>query len=445
MAKFFFISSEGQSAPMALELKNQGHRVRMFVEDNDKRVIYAGLVDKSTGLIPEKDDIIVVDYCGYGNSIDAWRKRGLSVVGPGHMLETLELNNYLGFPFFRSLGIKMPEIQLFPETRLAINFLKTNPGKWYWYSEDYGKNCLSSEMLIRHFSAFPTRRIALQREVKDAYRFTFGGWFDGRRFVPPFFSSVGDYECGVAWIYEQERPRLYVKVLQLLETLLIKEHHVGFVNACLLIDPKGDIYMTDAKFAFPYMKMDLLQFLSFGNFGNELQAFVGRTGINRFSYKAEYAVGIKLEGCDETGVPTDPALMLHKGQVILKDVYLNGGLPFVCGECVAVVGGSGELVWDVFDNAKRLCKQFEVIGKEYPQETCETQRIAVRDLLELYMFDGPYIKAVESKLPDIPVDLSSPSPPSSGGGTAAGGPTPSGSNITTLIHIPPDHGGAPEF
>ena len=86
MAKFLFVSKEGAIPDLAFTVRNEGHNVRMTIEDPHEQEVGSGFVNKIPwdqwrDLAAEWADVIVFDYDGYGEDADKLRIVGRSVVG----------------------------------------------------------------------------------------------------------------------------------------------------------------------------------------------------------------------------------------------------------------------------------------------------------------------------------------------------------------------------
>lgn len=95
MAKFLFVSKEGAIPDLAFTVRNEGHKVRMTIEDPGERDVGNGFVDKIPwsqwrDLAADWADVIVFDYDGYGKYADKLRAAGRSVIGGTPYTDRLE-------------------------------------------------------------------------------------------------------------------------------------------------------------------------------------------------------------------------------------------------------------------------------------------------------------------------------------------------------------------
>lgn len=113
MAKFLFVSKEGAIPDLAFTVRNEGHNVRMTIEDPHEQEVGNGFVNKIPwdqwrDLAAEWADVIVFDYDGYGEDADKLRMEGRFVVGGTPYTDRLESDREYGQGQLHEVGFGHP-------------------------------------------------------------------------------------------------------------------------------------------------------------------------------------------------------------------------------------------------------------------------------------------------------------------------------------------------
>lgn len=130
-----FISKDLAGGDLAYRLKNEGHSVRLYIEDKNQKQNLKGMVEKTNDWKKElswvgKNGLIVFDSIGYGKIQDDLRKEGYSVVGGNQKSDQIEHNRQYGQKILSVCGIEPVSSVNFSSAKEAVKFLKKNKGKW---------------------------------------------------------------------------------------------------------------------------------------------------------------------------------------------------------------------------------------------------------------------------------------------------------------------------
>ena len=106
-----FISKDLAGGDLAYRLKQEGHFVRLFIEDKNQKQNLEGLIEKTNDWKKEldwvgKNGLIVFDSIGYGKIQDDLRRKGFSVVGGNQKSDRIEDSRQEGHKILSLCGIK---------------------------------------------------------------------------------------------------------------------------------------------------------------------------------------------------------------------------------------------------------------------------------------------------------------------------------------------------
>lgn len=130
-----FISKDLAGGDLAYRLKQEGHSVRLFVEEKDQKQNLQDMVEKTDDWKKElpwvgKDGLILFDNVGYGKIQDELRAKGYSVVGGNYKSDRIENNRQEGQKVLSICEIKPISSANFNNVNDAIKFLEKNGGCW---------------------------------------------------------------------------------------------------------------------------------------------------------------------------------------------------------------------------------------------------------------------------------------------------------------------------
>lgn len=153
---YLFINNSGETLPIAVRLKKEGHKVTCYIHNKNYRQNYNGLLNKvsmnnlkrAVGLadliifdmnkpVESKEDralqkIFKANGSGlYGPIADAMRKSGKVVFGCSTITEQLELDRQKGSELAKKIGMAIPESRHCGSLSEGVKFLKSQNDKLY--------------------------------------------------------------------------------------------------------------------------------------------------------------------------------------------------------------------------------------------------------------------------------------------------------------------------
>lgn len=125
MRVLFISSSNIIAANLAYVMKNEGHDVKLFIDDEDRKENFENMVPKTNDWRKElgwvgKDGLIVFDDIGYGKAQDELRALGYSVFGGNKLSDKLETDRQYAQEIFAECGIKTVPIKNFKDIPLSL-------------------------------------------------------------------------------------------------------------------------------------------------------------------------------------------------------------------------------------------------------------------------------------------------------------------------------------
>jgi len=132
--KFLFVGWESLSGDLALQIKKEGHEVKVYFRTSEgaDRDVYDGFLEKIADYkeFIEWADVIVFDDVGFGKQADDLRKQGKLVVGGSEYTDKLEENREFGQSEMKKNGLLTLPHWDFSSYDLALKFIEENPGRY---------------------------------------------------------------------------------------------------------------------------------------------------------------------------------------------------------------------------------------------------------------------------------------------------------------------------
>lgn len=133
--KVLFISLDLLAGNLACLLKNEGHEVKLYIQDKKRRGNLGGMVEKTSNWKRElrwvgKDGLIVFDDNGFGKIQDSLRSKGYKVFGGTEEGDLLENDRKYGQEVFEKCGLTTYPTEKFNSLEDAIKFIHSNEGPW---------------------------------------------------------------------------------------------------------------------------------------------------------------------------------------------------------------------------------------------------------------------------------------------------------------------------
>lgn len=267
--RILFISKDVIGGDLARVLKQEGHDVKLYIDNKDGRKCLDGIVTKTTNWRKElpwvgKNGLIIFDDTGYGKIQDKLREEGYSVFGGSELGEKLELDREYGQLVFSQYGIKTVPLKDFFDIHEAIEYIKKNPAKWVLKHNDHSNKNLTYTGILPDGSdvidvlksyefnpALQEKTITLQEKI-EGVEISVGRFFNGHDWVGPIEVSMehtkffpGDLgpitsEMGtLSWYDADEKNRLYIETLAKLKPYLSMVNYRGDVAINCIVNERG--------------------------------------------------------------------------------------------------------------------------------------------------------------------------------------------------------------
>lgn len=271
--KILFISPNLVAVNLVRILLKEGHKVKLYIGKNQNSL--DNIVVKTKNWKSElnwvgKDGLIVFDDVGYGEIQSKLRKQGYRVFGGSLEGDKLEEDREYAQKVFSEYGIKVKETRDFENIYDAIDFVKKHPRAWvikqngsalkslnYVGHFNDGRDVIS---LLKNYAINPKinrHRITLQ-EKAQGIEIGVGRYFNGKDWVGPIEFNIehkrflsGDIgpmtsEMGtIAWYSDNEKNKLYKKILEPLKSYLQKIDYRGDFEVNCIVN-KDNIFPLEA-------------------------------------------------------------------------------------------------------------------------------------------------------------------------------------------------------
>ena len=271
MRVLFISSSNLIAANLAYIMKQEGHSVKLFIDEPDRKENFDGLVEKTDDWQKElkwvgkgENSLIVFDDIGYGKIQDQLRKDGYSVFGGSEAADKLESNRQFAQEIFSDCGIKTVPIKDFTDIPSTIDFIKKKKGAWVIKQNGHASKSLNyvahfddSRDVINQLENYQNnlksqiRTITLQQKI-EGVEIACARYFNGTDWVGPIEMNVehkkffpGDMgpatsEMGtLAWYDDNENNRLFQETLAKLKPYLQKINFRGDIDINSIVNESG--------------------------------------------------------------------------------------------------------------------------------------------------------------------------------------------------------------
>ncbi|MDD5639847.1 MAG: phosphoribosylglycinamide synthetase C domain-containing protein [Candidatus Pacebacteria bacterium] len=261
--KILVISGELIGGDLAYRLKNEGNEVKLYIEDENRKDSFDGMIDKTKDWEKElewvgKDGLIVFDDIGYGKEQDELRANGYTVFGGCEEGDKLELDREYAQKVFKDYDIGIIETVNFKNIKSAIDYIEKNKNAWvvkqnahlsslcYVGCMNNGADALS---LLENYSKYFKNdlSISLQKKV-DGIEIGVARYFNGKDWIGPIEiniehksflnNDIGPLtgEMGTVMWYESEENKLFKETLKKLKPYLEKIKYKGDIDINCIVN-----------------------------------------------------------------------------------------------------------------------------------------------------------------------------------------------------------------
>lgn len=286
--RILFISEDLVAGNLACLLKKEGHNVRLYINDQNRKKNLDNLVKKTDSWKTElewvtKDGLIVFDGCGFGPVQNKLRSQGFLVTGSSESGNKLENNREYGNEIFKKCGLSTVPQMNFDSIDKAISFIKQHRKKWVIKQNSTGTSLKSfnyvgmlenAEDVIdvltnyKKETIYKDAVITLQEKV-EGVEIGVGRYFNGTDWVGPIEINLehkkyfpGDLgpttsEMGtLAWYDSHENNKLFQTTLSKLKNYLEGINFKGDMEINCIVNEKGAFPLeATARFGSPIVHL----------------------------------------------------------------------------------------------------------------------------------------------------------------------------------------------
>lgn len=283
MKIIIIISKDGDIFDLAHRLKQEGHKVKIAIQEKDFTKVGSGFgLTKVNNWKKElswvgKDGLIIFDQTGFGKMQDDLRKAGYSVVGGSEGGDRLEFDRQHAQKVFKKYGINTVRSRHFISIEEAIKFVGKNKGRWVLKQNGHVDKCFSyagkmpdgSDVidLLQNYKKYNHREcfsIDLQQRV-DGIELGVARYFNGKEWVGPiemniehkklFPGGLGPKtaEMGtLIWYDDNENNKLFNETLAKLKPYLRKINFRGDIDINCIVNKTGAVPLeATPRFGYP--------------------------------------------------------------------------------------------------------------------------------------------------------------------------------------------------
>ena len=284
--KFLFVSWESLSGDLALQIKKEGHEVKVYIKEASDQDVYDGFLEKVSDYKEHIDwaDVIVFDDVGFGQQADELRKKGKLVVGGSAYTDKLEEDREFGQSEMKRMGMLILPHWDFSDYDLALKFIEENPGRYVYKPSGFvgsdakgllflgkdedGKDIheilrSNKTVLDKKIRQFQLQKFASGVEV------AVGAFFNGNDFIYPinvnfehkklFPGDIGPFtgEMGTLCYWSGPNP-IFRTTLEKMKEDIKKSGYVGYIDINCIANARG-IYPLEftCRFGYPTISIQM--------------------------------------------------------------------------------------------------------------------------------------------------------------------------------------------
>jgi len=282
--KILFVSLESLSGDLALQIKKEGHEVKVYIKSEDDKDVYEGFLEKVEDWKKFIDwaDVIVFDDVGFGKEADELRKNGKLVVGGSAYTDKLEEDREFGQSEMKKVGMLTLAHWDFSDYDSALKFIEENPGRYVYKpsgfmqanskgllfigKEEDGKDLHEIIRSNRKILEQRVKNFQLQKFVQGV-EIAVGAFFNGNNFIYPvnvnfehkklFPGDIGPFTGEMGTLMYWSGPNTIFKTtLEKMKDDLARSKYVGYVDINCITNGRG-IYPLEftCRFGYPHISI----------------------------------------------------------------------------------------------------------------------------------------------------------------------------------------------
>ena len=254
--RILFISQELIGSGLCLRLVREGHDVKLFINDPDRKECLDGFVEKTKSWKKElkwvgTDGLIIFDDVGFGKVQEELREAEYNVFGGNVEADRLELDRGYGQRVLHSHGIKILPSFNFKSIDSAIEFVRENPVKWVVKQNTHisslnhvGEQADASDVLevLQQYKENKIKHVHLQKKA-EGIEVGIARYFNGNDWVGPIeinheHKRLEDGDTGpltaemgtIMWHSSDENLPLFEATLKKIKPYLQKIQYKGDID-----------------------------------------------------------------------------------------------------------------------------------------------------------------------------------------------------------------------
>ena len=441
---FLMISNCGEGAGVLKFIEDEGNKCRLYIKEPGYKNVYDGILEKAKKIDPRKNEVVLIDYSGFGTIADKLRKSGVPVFGGSVFADRLEQDRQFGFDVMEECGICIPMTAEFEDFGDIEDYLDAN-GKdedgceRRFVFKPSGKSLASHLTYVskdrgdlveygKHVEANYAKDIEsfVLQEFIEGVAVSSEMFCDGKRLLRP---SIHDLEiksfmngnlgpatgCSGNLIYAEHGPcRIVNNGLAKVEAACVKGGHVGQIDLNVIVNDDG-IFALEWTPRFGYDSTPTQMFLmndSIGKFFSD----VSRAQADKVPMNDMFAAGIrfsippyplepeKIEHVQmvrpNLGIPVRGLTDKNSGSIYWYEVMEKDGM-LVHSSGTGLIGcavGVSKDPWSAFDAPYCVLSELKIPEKQYRtdmrEKLCEMYYEAERqDNVSLGSLHGEFAMA----------------------------------------------------
>lgn len=200
--KILLVSKYGETLDIAYAMSQEGHSIKMFIQEKGCKEIGYGFIPKVTDWKKYIDwaDLLIFDYTGYGAICEELRAAGKLVVGGSTYTDLLEMDRNYGHQQLKAHKIKVLPSYEFTNFKDAILHIEKHPDSYvikpsgetqelkqllFVGSDDEGLDVIRVLKAYEKSWGNDFGDFQLQKKVKGV-EISVSAYFNGKEFLKPY-------------------------------------------------------------------------------------------------------------------------------------------------------------------------------------------------------------------------------------------------------------------